>query len=48
VDTEYGGLDRTGQRTLVTIRIDGQNIGDILIEERLAVVYPDGDEFWCD
>ena len=46
--TEYGGLDRTGQRTLVTIRIDGENIGDILIRERLAVVYPDGDEFWCD
>lgn len=46
--TEYGGLDKTGQRTLVTIRIGGRNIGDILIEERLAVIYPDGDEWWCD
>lgn len=46
--TEYGGIDKTGQRTLVTIRINGRNLGDFLIEERLAVVYPNGDEWWCD
>lgn len=46
--TEYGEIDNTGQRTLVFIRIDGVNIGDILIAERLARVYPDGEEWWCD
>lgn len=44
---EYGKPDNTGTRTLVTIRIDGRDIGDILIEERLARAWPDGDEWWC-
>ncbi len=33
---EYGKPDNTGTRTLVTIRIAGRDIGDILIAERLA------------
>ena len=45
--TEYGELDNTGTRTLVTIRIHGRDVGDILINEHLARRWPDGDEWWC-
>ena len=41
------GLDNTGERTLATIRINGRDVGDILIEERLARRWPDGEEWWC-
>jgi endonuclease YncB( thermonuclease family) len=41
------GLDPNG-RTLATIRINGEDVGDILIEEGLARHWPDGDEWWCD
>ncbi|MCP4094748.1 MAG: thermonuclease family protein [Planctomycetaceae bacterium] len=34
-------------RTLATIRINGVDVGDILIRERLARSWPDGDEWWC-
>lgn len=44
---ETAGSDNTGSRTLATIRIHGQNVGDILIAERLARRWPDGDEWWC-
>jgi endonuclease YncB( thermonuclease family) len=37
----------SGKRLLATIRIDGQDVGDILIAEGLARRWPDGDEFWC-
>ena|SRR3569833_406352 len=42
-----GGLDLTGTRTLATIRINGRDVGDILISEHLARHWPDGEEFWC-
>lgn len=42
-----GAIDLTGSRTLATIRIDGRDVGDILISERLARHWPDGDEWWC-
>jgi endonuclease YncB( thermonuclease family) len=44
---ETYGQDSTGRRTLATIRIDGRDIGDILIGERLARHWPDGTEWWC-
>lgn len=44
---EYGRPDNTGTRTLVTIRIGGRDIGDILIAEKLARSWPDGEEWWC-
>ncbi|WP_248305261.1 thermonuclease family protein [Devosia sp. 1566] len=45
---ERGGLDATEEkRRLATIRIGGRDVGDILIEERLAVAWPDGEEWWC-
>lgn len=44
---ETFGQDNTGRRTLATIRIGGQDVGDILISEHLARRWPDGDEFWC-
>ena len=44
---EYREPDNTGTRTLVTIRIGGRDIGDILIAERLARSWPDGEEWWC-
>lgn len=43
---QSSGQDRYG-RTLATIRIDGRDVGDILIEEGLARRWPDGQEFWC-
>ncbi|WEJ32249.1 thermonuclease family protein [Devosia sp. SD17-2] len=43
---ETFGNDRHG-RTLATIRIDGVDVGDILISERLARRWPDGHEWWC-
>ena len=45
---ETFGIDGTGQRRLATIRIAGEDVGDILIRERLARRWPDGDEFWCE
>lgn len=45
---ERFGYDRTSsRRTLATIRINGRDVGDILIAERLARRWPDGLEFWC-
>ena len=45
---EYFGRDSTREkRRLATIRIDGVDVGDILIMERLARRWPDGPEFWC-
>lgn len=44
---ETFGLDGTGKRTLATVRIGGRDVGDILISERLARHWPDGDEWWC-
>jgi Micrococcal nuclease (thermonuclease) homologs len=43
---ETHGEDRY-DRTLATIRIAGQDVGDILIAEGLARRWPNGDEFWC-
>lgn len=45
---EYFGEDSTKEkRRLATIRISGLDVGDILIRERLARVWPDGPEWWC-
>lgn len=45
---ERFGYDSTSsRRTLATIRIGGQDVGDILIAEGLARRWPDGREFWC-
>ncbi|MDP1731126.1 MAG: thermonuclease family protein [Devosia sp.] len=46
---ERYGLERggRGRRALATIRIDGRDVGDILIKEGLARRWPDGDEWWC-
>ena len=44
---ETFGIDGTGRRVLATIRIGGQDVGDILIAEHLARQWPDGEEFWC-
>lgn len=44
---ETFGRDNTGRRVLATIRINGRDVGDILINERLARRWPDGDEWWC-
>lgn len=44
---ETFGADGTGRRVLATIRIGGQDVGDILIAEHLARRWPDGPEWWC-
>lgn len=44
---ERNGTDRYG-RVLATIRIDGRDVGEWLVEERLARWWPDGEEWWCD
>ncbi|MEP4703429.1 MAG: thermonuclease family protein [Hyphomicrobiales bacterium] len=43
---DYFGKGRNGRR-LATISIKGRDVGDILIEEKLARSWPDGHEFWC-
>lgn len=40
------GIDRYG-RNLGTIRINGRDVGDILVSEGLARRWPNGREFWC-
>lgn len=44
---ERSRADRYG-RTLATIRIGGRDIGEWLVEERLARWWPDGHEWWCE
>lgn len=45
---EYFGKDSTQERRrLATIRLNGVDVGDILISERLARRWPNGPEFWC-
>jgi endonuclease YncB( thermonuclease family) len=45
---ERFGFDGTSsRRRLATIRIEGKDVGDILIAEGLARHWPDGQEFWC-
>ena len=46
VTFEWDGNDKYG-RTLAIIRVDGVDVGDILISEGLARSWPDGNEFWC-
>lgn len=43
---ERDGMDRN-ERTLATIRIGGRDVGEWLVEERLARWWPDGEEWWC-
>lgn len=43
----FGHDSTSSRRTLATIRINGRDVGDILIEEGLARRWPDGQEFWC-
>lgn len=46
---ERFGTDGTSsRRRLATIRIDGVDVGDILIAEGLARKWPDGPEWWCE
>jgi len=47
ITVETFGLDNTGKRTLATVRINGRDVGDILIAEKLARRWPDGEEWWC-
>ena len=47
VTIERDGKDKYG-RTLAIIRLDGVDVGDILIAEGLARSWPDGPEFWCE
>lgn len=44
---EQYGVDTTGNRWEGMVRIDGRDVGDILIEESLAREWPDGPLFWC-
>lgn len=41
------GKDRYG-RTLVTLAVGGRDVGQMLVDERLARVWPVGPEWWCD
>jgi micrococcal nuclease len=46
---EYHGKESNAPkaRELVTIRIAGRDVGQILTDEHLARVWPDGAEWWC-
>lgn len=43
-------LGRAGNngRALANTYVNGADVGDILVGERLAHYWPDGDEFWCE
>lgn len=45
-----GQVDSTeSKRPLVWLRLpDGRTIGEIMIDEGLARVWPDGHKFWCE
>lgn len=45
-EIEYFGLGKN-KRRLATVTINGRDVGDFLIEERLARKWPDGEEWWC-
>lgn len=47
VTIERHGTDHY-DRTLAIIRVDGEDVGDILVAEGLARYWPDGPEFWCE
>lgn len=44
---KYSGKFDKYDRELVSIDVAGQDLGAILIAERLARKFPNGDEFWC-
>jgi len=44
---EFAGKKGDYGRELATIRVGGEDVGDILIREGLAREWPDGREFWC-
>ena len=46
ITIERHGLDKYG-RTLAIVRANGTHIGEILVSEGLARIWPDGCEFWC-
>lgn len=43
----YGYDGTSSRRRLATIFIGGRDVGDILIDERLARRWPNGEEWWC-
>jgi len=45
--TSLGSADRFG-RVLANLSIAGRDAGAILVEERLARFWPDGEEWWCE
>ena len=45
---ELSGSQGGFGREIGTIHIEGRDVGEILVEERLARWWPDGDEWWCD
>lgn len=48
-DVTIIALGRKGSagRDLVRIHVNGRDVGDILVSERLARWWPNGDEWWC-
>lgn len=53
LDTRPWSLELSGKtggfgREIGTIYIDSRDVGEILVEERLARWWPDGDEWWCE
>lgn len=46
VTFQRNGEDRYG-RTLADFYVDGVDVEDTLLAERLARLWPDGAEFWC-
>jgi endonuclease YncB( thermonuclease family) len=41
------GADKYG-RTLVTVLAGGKDVGQTLVDEHLARLWPNGAEWWCD
>ncbi len=46
---DVGGYEsKSSNRRLVDIYVNGRNVGEILVEERLARRWPEGEEWWCE
>ena len=46
-EAHFIGRQDRYQRELADITVNGEDVGDILVREKLARYRPDGPEFWC-
>ena len=47
-EVDLSGAQGSYGREIGTIKVDGRDVGEILVEEGLARWWPNGAEWWCD